>query len=82
MPRDERLVTVRVFPSSFEAGLAKGALESIGIEAFVPDDGLGSFSRNRGGLPSGTLQVFDSDLDRASAELRRFDIRIVSRGGD
>ena len=82
MPRDEPLVTIRSFASSFEAGLAKGALESIGIEAFVPDDALGSFSRNRGGLPSGALQVFESDRDRAVAELRRLDLRIVSRSSD
>jgi hypothetical protein len=78
-PRDEQLVTIMSFPTSFEAGLAKGALEVIGIEAFVPDDGLGSFTRNRGGVASGALQVFESDRERAIAELRRLDIKVVSR---
>ena len=82
MSRDEALVTIASFPTSFEASLAKGALESAGIPAFVPDEGLGSFSRNRGGLPTGTLQVFESDRDRAVAELRRMDLKIGSRSNE
>ena len=71
MSRDEALVTIASFPTSFEASLAKSALEWAGILTFVPDEGRGSFSRNRGGLPTETLQVFESDRARAVAELRR-----------
>ena len=77
--RDEPLVTIASFPTSFEASLARGALELIGIPAFVPDERLGSFSSNRGGVAVGTLQVFASDRDRAVAELRRLDFTIVRR---
>jgi len=82
VPRDEALVTIASFPTSFQASLARGALESAGIPAFVPDERLGSFSRNRGGLPVGTLQVFASDRDRAVAELRRMDFKIVGRSDE
>ena len=82
MSRDEALVTIARFPTSFEASLAKGALESVGITAFVPDERMGSFSRNRGGIPTGTLQVFESDRDRAVAELRRMDLKIVRRSDE
>lgn len=74
---DEPLVTIASFSTSFEAGLAKGALESIGIPAFVPGESLGTFSRNRGGIADGSLQVFESDRANAIAELRRLDLKIV-----
>ena len=77
MRRDEPIVTIWTFPTSFEASVAKGFLESIGIDAFVPDEALGSFSRNRGGAPVGTLQVYESDRDRAVAELRRRDMHAI-----
>lgn len=88
MQRDEPLVTIASFPSSFEASLARGALEAVGISAVVPDEALGTFSRHRGavgGLPLGAgigesvLQVFESDRDRAVAELRRLDMRVVKK---
>ncbi len=75
--KDEALVTIASFSSDFEASLAKGALEAAGIAAFVPSETLGSFSRNRGGIPVGVLQVFESDRDRAVAELRRMELKIV-----
>ncbi len=74
---DEPLVTIASFASSFEASLAKGALEACGILAVVPDEGLGTFSRNRGGIACGILQVFQSDRDRAIAELRRLNLKVV-----
>ena len=80
--RDEPLVTVASFASSFEAGLAKGMLESIGIRAFAPGESLGAFSRNRGGVAEGALQVFESDRDAAIAELRRRDMKIVGRSDE
>ncbi len=75
--RNEPLVTIASFATDFEASLAKGALEAAGIAAFVPSETLGSFSMNRGGIPAGVLQVLESDRDRAVAELRRLDLKIV-----
>ncbi|HEY7186149.1 MAG TPA: hypothetical protein VH436_06350 [Vicinamibacterales bacterium] len=78
--RDEPLVTVAVFDTEFEASLARGALEAIGIPALVPYERGGSFA----GLYSGrlpntvtNLQVFESDRERAILELRRMQIRLV-----
>lgn len=75
--KDEALVTIASFPTDFEASLAKGALEQLGIRAFVPGEMPGMLSRNRGGMPMGILQVFESDRDRAVAELRRREMKIV-----
>ena len=84
MRANQSLVTIATFASSFEASLAKGALAVIGIKAFVPDEERGTFSLNRGGGspigvggPEGNsvLQVFESDRDRALAELRRIEVR-------
>jgi hypothetical protein len=75
--RDEPLVTVASFETSFEASLARGALEAIGIPAMVPGEALGSFSTHRGGISTTELQVFVSDSDRARVELRRLQMRIV-----
>jgi len=78
--RDEPLVTVAVFDTEFEAGLARGALEAIGIPALVPGEAAGSFSGFYGRrLPNTVteLKVFESDRHRASVELRRMQIRLV-----
>jgi len=77
--QDEPLVTLASFATDFEASLAKGALEAAGIAAFVPSETPGTFSRNSGGLGAGVLQVFESDRDRAVAELRRMELRVVKR---
>jgi hypothetical protein len=73
---DERLVTVAVFDTGFEAGLARGRLEGVGIRALVPEEHL-----FRSGGPAyaspAHLQVLESDRDRAIAELRRLQIRLV-----
>jgi hypothetical protein len=78
---NEPLVAIAVFPTSFEASVARGALEPIGIAAFVPDEALGTFSRNRGGIPAGVLQVFESDRVNAVAELRRLRMKVVDNDG-
>jgi hypothetical protein len=70
----EALVTIAVFDTGFEAGLARGALEGVGIRALVPEE-----YRFRGGghASPACLQVLESDRDRAIAELRRHQIRLV-----
>jgi hypothetical protein len=75
--KDEPLLTIASFATDFEASLAKGSLEAAGIAAFVPGETRGTFSRNRGGVPVGVLQVFESDRDRAVAELRRMELKIA-----
>jgi len=75
--RDERLITIAQFSTSFEASVLKGALETIGIPAFVPGESLGSFSRNRGNIPQAVVQVFESDVSRAVAEVRRMEMKVV-----
>ena len=81
MPRNnEAIVTVAVFDTEFEASLARGALESIGIQALVPAETSGSITGLYSGRLPGTvteLKVFESDLDRARVELRRMQMRIV-----
>jgi hypothetical protein len=77
---DEALVTIATFSSSFEASMVKGALEAIGIPALVPDEGSGTFSwysRQPDGSGGSVLKVFESDRDRAVAELRRLQMHIT-----
>ena len=76
---DNALVTIATFDTAFEASLARGALEAIGIPALVPGEALGTFTRNRGGLPLTELQVFASDRERAAAELNRIRMHLVAR---
>jgi hypothetical protein len=68
---DEALVTIATFSSTFEASLARGALERIGIAAFVPDETSGTFSSYSRQPGGSALKVFESDRDSAIAELRR-----------
>ena len=75
--RDEAIVTIASFSTAFEASLARGALEAIGIRALVPGEPLGAFSTHRGGIAGTELQVFVSDAMRAVGELRRMQMRIV-----
>jgi hypothetical protein len=64
---DEALVT-----------FARGALEAIGIPALVPGESSGAIQGFYVGRATrAELQVFESDRDRASVELRRMRIRIV-----
>jgi len=79
MRKDEALVTIATFPTEFEASLARGALEAIGISALVPAEARGSFRGLYNGVAPGAaeLKVFESDRDRAVVELRRLQIRVV-----
>ena len=71
-------MTIATFATSMEASLARGALESIGIRAWVPGESQATFSSlYRGGLATTELKVFESDRERASVELRRMQIRLV-----
>src|SRR5215471_19848307 len=73
---NEKLITIAVFDTGFEAGLARGRLEGIGIRALVPEE-----HRVRTGGPPhlfpAHLQVLESDRERATTELRRMQIRLV-----
>jgi hypothetical protein len=73
---DERLVTVAVFDTGFEAGLARGRLEEVGIRALVPEEHRLLVGGPPYAFPA-HLQVMESDRDRAIAELRRLQIRLV-----
>jgi hypothetical protein len=80
MRDDEALVTVAVFDTAFEASVARGALEAIGIAALVPEE---MQIRTRGEIFStAQLQVFESDLPSAATELRRMQIRCVDASSD
>jgi len=77
---DEALVTIATFSSSFEASMVRGVLEAIGIPALVPDESSGTFStysRKPDGSGGSVLKVFESDRDRAIAELRRLQMHIT-----
>jgi hypothetical protein len=74
MRNDDVLVTIAVFDNSFDASVARGALEAIGIRALVPEEAL--FRRGVVVTP-GTLQVLEGDEARARVELHRMQIRLV-----
>ena len=81
--RDDPIVTIATFETEFEASLARGALEAIGIPAMVPGEWTGSIAGlYRGGTRATRLQVFAADRDRALLELRRMQIRLASRGDE
>lgn len=70
---DERLVTLAEFATRFEAGLARGALEALGIPVLVPEEHMPRASH----AGPARLQVFHDDRERAVTELRRLQIRLV-----
>jgi hypothetical protein len=80
--RDEPIVTVTTFETEFEASLARGALEAIGIQAMVPGEVFGTYGRRARGFNGVELQVFESDRERAALELRRMQIRLVGNDRD
>lgn len=81
--RDEPIVTIATFDTEFEASLARGALEAIGIRAMVPSEWSGGFAGLYSGRARATkLQVFESDRKRALVELRRMQIRLAPRDDD
>ena len=69
---DEELVILAEFDNRFEAGLARGALEAIGIRVLVPEEHMWRPTQ------TARLQVFESDRERALTELRRLQIRLVA----
>ena len=73
MRDDERLVTIALFDTAWEVSIARGALEGAGIRALVPEEHLVRSGR----FPAGSLQVLESDRDRALTELHRNQIRLV-----
>lgn len=79
MSDQDVLVTIATFATEFEASLARGALEAIGIPAMVPTESQGTFSgHDRRSSPGpAELKVFESDRERALVELRRIQMRIV-----
>ena len=76
---DEPLVTIATFETSIEAGLARGALEAVGIRALVPED---AYSRIGVAVTPASLQVFQSDSTRALAELGRIQMRVIATPSD
>ena len=80
--RNEPIVTLATFATDFEASLARGALEAIGIPAMVPGENFGAYARYSGAMREFELKVFASDRDRALVELRRLQIRIVENDQD
>lgn len=76
MRENELLVTIATFETVWEAAIARGVLEAAGIRALVPEETLLRSTRNTI-LPTGSLQVLQSDKDRALVELRRSQIRLV-----
>ena len=66
-----KLVTVAAFATDVEASLARGALEAAGIDAYVPAEGAGTFSRYIARPVKIELQVKAHDLPMAVAELKR-----------
>jgi hypothetical protein len=77
MREDEALVTVATFTTVFDASVARGALESIGIRALVPEETLVRGICMDSFAPIARLQVFESDAERARVQLRRLQIRLV-----
>jgi len=80
--RDDPIVTLATFDTEFEASLARGALEAIGIRAMVPGEDSGSYIRRSRVLHGVELKVFQSDWERAAVELRRIQIRVVESDDD
>ena len=80
--RDEPIVTVATFETEFEASLARGALEAIGIQAMVPGEAFGTYGRRVRGFTAIELKVFESDRERAAVELRRMQMRLVANEDD
>ena len=79
MHENDALVTIATFDPQFEASLARGTLEAIGISALVPAEAGSTFTGLYGGIGLGRmeLKVFEQDCDRALEELRRMRIKAV-----
>ena len=81
MRDDDTLVTIAAFGTVWEASMARGVLEAAGIRALVPEENA-LFRSPTTIVPTGSLQVLESDKDRAVAELRRRQIRLVQPPDD
>ena len=66
-PEAEELVTVATFRNLFDASVARGALESAGIPAFVPGENMGSFALDRTGAGRDWVEMKVSPTDRGRA---------------
>jgi hypothetical protein len=77
MREDERIVTLAWFETEMEASIARGALEAIGIEALVPWEHRGGGYSGGMTWGPGELKVFESDRERALAEIRRLQMHVV-----
>jgi len=75
----DALVTIATFETELEASFARGALQAVGISALVPTESQGTFSGlyGRTGLGRAELKVFETDRERALAELRRMRVKVV-----
>ena len=82
MRDDEALITIAAFDTVWEASIARGVLEAAGIRALVPEERLVRPASLVAISPTGTLQVLESDRDRALLALRHSQIRLVRRGDD
>ena len=76
--KDDPLVTIAWFDTVFDACVARGALEAIGIRALVPEEIVARGST----FTPGTLQVFQSDSACAVTELGRMQMRVLSSPPD
>jgi hypothetical protein len=76
MRDDETSVTIALFDTVWEASIARGVLEAAGMRALVPEEKLVR-GRRDSIFPTGSLQVLESDRDRAMTELHRSQIRLV-----
>ena len=76
----DALVTIATFETELEASFARGALQAVGISALVPTESQGTFSglSRRPGLGRAELKVFETDRERALAELRRMRVKVVA----
>lgn len=67
---DDHLVTVATFHLPIRAQLAKGMLESAGIEAFLADENFARLSISHTAFVPFRLQVRESDLIDAKEVLK------------
>jgi hypothetical protein len=70
LEESEELVTIATFQTVFDASVAKGALVAEGMQAFVPREIAGSFSRLAQHESWAELKVKARDRDRAVQVLK------------
>jgi hypothetical protein len=77
MRDDDRLVTIAVFETIAEASIARALLRASAFGHSFPKKHSSVWGTSL--IPTGSLQVLESDKDRAVAERRRSQIRRVRR---